>query len=297
MRLDLPRLRRQPLGYPGVDRLFAFRIGIANGDVGIGDGRLFEILVDAASTALVAGLQLDRHPGAVLDLDPLDAGLVHFRPAGLGGRDVLTLSLAVEDLGQVSLGVDLDLVVVQRLALADLGDDPHRPAGGQQPIHAGGADADPLLAAAHPQAVELRAVQQPAEDQGDLLFDDARPVVLHAYPEAILPGRQDVDPHFREDAGFFAGVQGVVHGLLDGRQEGFSWIVKAEKMAILGKEFTDRDVPLAGGHRLRGRAAAGTFFQHWFLGMAITLGGLVAIGFYGQSVCAKDLRICQSRSS
>ena len=71
-------------------------------------------------------------------------------------------------------------------------DDLHRLAGREHAVHAGGADADALLAAAHPQAVELRAVEQLAEDQRNLLLDDARAVVLHADLEAIGAGRFDV---------------------------------------------------------------------------------------------------------
>jgi hypothetical protein len=50
-------------------------------------------------------------------------------------------------------------------------------AGGHQAVHPGGGDADALLAAAHLEAVELRAVQQLPEDVLDLLADDARAVV------------------------------------------------------------------------------------------------------------------------
>ena len=123
--------------------------------------------------------------------------------------------------------------------------------------------------------------KQLAENQRDLLFEDARPVVLHADPEAVLRGRLDVDPHFREDARLFAGVQGVVDRLLDGGQQGLPRIVETEKMAVLGKELADRDVPLAGGHRLGGRAAAGAFVEHRFLDMPVALGGLNTVGMYG----------------
>ena len=76
-------------------------------DVRIGNGRLFEILVDTAASALVLGFQLDRHARAVSDFDPLDA--VFFdgfcRPSR---RDLDPFASTVEDFGLVLLGVDLD---------------------------------------------------------------------------------------------------------------------------------------------------------------------------------------------
>ena len=189
------------------------------------------------------------------ELDPLDAVLLDVLAARLAGRNVDPFAPAVEDLGLVLLGVDLDFVVMGRLALRDLRDDLHRLAGGQHAVHAGGADADALLAAAHPQAMELRAVEQLAEDQRDLFFEDARAVVLHADLEAVGAGLLDVDPDFGQDAGLFAGVERVVDGLLDGGQQGLARVVEAQQVAVLGKELADRDIALAGGHRLGRRPA------------------------------------------
>ena len=190
------------------------------------------------------------------EVDPLDAVLLDELVAQAVGRNLDALAPAVENLGQVPLGVDLDFVVMGRIALRDLRHDLDRLAGGQQAVHAGGADADALLAAAHPQAVELRAVEQLAEDQGDLLLEDARPVVLHADLEAVRADALDVDPDFGQDAGLFAGVQGVVDGLLDGGQQGLARVVEAQQVAVLGEELADGDVALAGGHRLGGGPAA-----------------------------------------
>ena len=44
--------------------------------VRVGDGRLFEIIVDAAAAALVLAFQLDGHARAVVRVDPLDAVLL-----------------------------------------------------------------------------------------------------------------------------------------------------------------------------------------------------------------------------
>ena len=172
------------------------------------------------------------------------------------GLDDHAFALAVENLRAVALGVDLQLVVVRVGALGDLRHDLHRLAGRQQAVHAGGADPDALLAAAHPHAVELRAVEELAENQGNLLPEDARAVVLHADLEAVLADAFDMHPDLRENAGLFAGVQGVVDGLLDGRQEGLARIVEPQQMAILGKKLAYRDFFLTGGHRLRGCPAA-----------------------------------------
>ncbi len=83
--------------------------------VRIGDGGLFEILVDAAAAALVAGLQLDGDPRAVLDaLLPLDAVLLDELVAQAVGRNLDAVAAAVENLGHVPLGVDLDFVIMGR---------------------------------------------------------------------------------------------------------------------------------------------------------------------------------------
>ena len=98
--------------------------------------------------------------------------------------------------------------------------------------------------------MKLRAVEQLAEDQRDLLLDDARAVVLHADLEAVRAGRFDVDPDFGQDAGLFAGVERVVDGLLDGVSRALRGLSKPEQVAVLGEELADRNIALAGGHRL-----------------------------------------------
>ena len=185
-------------------------------------------------------------------------------------RNVDAFALAVENLRLVPLGVDLDFEVVGRLLLADLRDDLHRLAGRQHAVHAGRADADALLPAALPQAVELRAVEQLAEDQRDLLFDDAGAVVLHADFEAVGAGRLDVDPNLGQDAGLFAGVERVVDRFLDRRQQRLPRIVEAQQVAVLGEELADGDIALLGGHRLGGRAPTpATAHDCRYIGVAI----------------------------
>ena len=175
-----------------------------------------------------------------------------FLPGGMSTPSPLPLRIC----GCVPLRVDLNFVVVGRLVGADLRDDLHRLAGRLHAVHAGRADADALLPAALPQAVKLRAVQQLAEDERDLLLDDAGAVVLHADLEAVVAGRFDVDPDLGQDAGLLAGVERIVDGFLDRGEQRLPRIVEAQQVAVLGEELADRDVALLGGHRLgRGPAA------------------------------------------
>ena len=137
----------------------------------------------------------------------------------------------------------------------DLRHDADRFARGQNAVHAGRADADALLAAAHAHSVEFGAVQQLAEDEGNLLFQDARPVVLHGDFEAVRPGFFHADPDFREDAGFFAGVKRVVDGFFDGGENRFARVVETEQVPVLGKKLTNGNVLLFGSHALGCRSA------------------------------------------
>ncbi len=224
--------------------------------VRVGNRRLFQVFVHAAPAPLVDRLQLDRDPRSVIDVDPFNPMLGNQFFAPRTRRNVDTLAPSVQDLRVVPLGVDLDLVVVRRLAAGDLGDDLDRLAGGQQAVHPGRADADPLLAAAHPQPVELGAVQQLAEDQRDLFFEDPGAIVLDAGLIAVGGRLFHMHPDLCQDARLLAGVQRVVDRLLDGGQEGLAGVVEAQQVAVLGEELADGDVALAGGHRL-GRRAAG----------------------------------------
>ncbi len=143
-----------------------------------------------------------------------------------------------------------------RLAGADFGDDLHRLAGRLHAVHSGRADADALLPAALPQAVKLRAVQQLAEDQRDLLLENPGAVVLNAHFEPVAAGGFDVNPNLRQNACFLAGIERVVDRFLNSRQQRLARVVEAEQVAILGEEFADADVALFGRHRLRRCAAA-----------------------------------------
>ena len=120
-----------------------------------------------------------------------------------------------------------------------------------------------MLPAALPQAVELRAVEQLAEDQRDLLLDDAGAVVLDADLEAVGAGLLDVDPDLGQDAGLFAGVERVVDRFLHRGEQRLARIVEAQQVAVLGEELAHRDVALLRRHALgRGAAAPAGLDDH-----------------------------------
>ena len=66
----------------------------------------------------------------------------------------------------------------------------------------------------HP--VKLRPVKELAEDQGNLLFNDPRPVILDGDFIAVLAGEFDMHPNFRQDTRLLASVKRVVHRLFNG---------------------------------------------------------------------------------
>ena len=169
-----------------------------------------------------------------------------------------SIFLLLEDPRLVLLGVDLHFEIVRRRARAGARDDLHRLAGGQLRVHAGGRDADALLAAAHAQPVKLRAVEQLREDPRDLLAHDAGAVVDHGDAEAVRLARRrrvaavgcdfDLDDDLGQNARLLAGVERIVDGFLDAGEERLARIVEAQQMAVLGEELRDRDLALARAH-------------------------------------------------
>ena len=233
MRLDLPGLRRQLAAGPLVDRRSVVP-GALEGDlhVGVGQGRELQVAPDAVAPALVAPLELDRdaRPASALPFD---------------------LALAL-DHRLVAQRVDRQLVAVGGAPTTGSTLDDDRLAGGQLAVHSGGADADPLLAPALPQPVELGAVEELAEDLGNLCLDDAGSVVGDLDPESVLAPALDAHGQDRQDPGLLTGVEGVVHRFLDRRQESLRGAVEAQQMAVLGEELADRDLALLRGHGPRG---------------------------------------------
>jgi hypothetical protein len=237
MRLDLAGLGRQLVDRPRVLPRVALRRMVDEVHVRVGDGRLLEVLVHRGPALLVASLDLEHHLGAARVL-PVDL-------------------LALEDPRLVLLGVDRDLEEVRGRPRPGARDDLHRLAGRQLGVHAGRRDPDALLAPAHAQPVELRAVEELGEDRRDLLADDAGAVVDDRDAEAGgLAGRRrrpvardlQRDDDVGQDAGLLGGVERVVDRFLDARQQRLARIVEAEQVPVLREELGDRDLPLAGAH-------------------------------------------------
>ena len=161
---DLAGFNRQIVGDPLIDQRFIFRGAVGDVDMRVGHGGLLHVAVHRPAAFLVHSLQFHGHPGAVVHL-PFDG-------------------VVLQDHRGVLYRVQADFEAVGRLFLSDARDDPDRLAGGQLGVHAGGGDADALLAPLLFQAVEFGAVQQFAEDLRDLGLDDPRAVVLHGDPVA-----------------------------------------------------------------------------------------------------------------
>ena len=241
MRLDLLDFLGQ---FRGVAQVFghrAVRLGKRQVDVRVGHRHQLQELRDAALAAPVLAFHRNGDFGAVLFAFPLDCLVTRFRP--------------------ILRGVDADRVFERQRPLAGFAAHADWLAGGQLAIHAGGADADALLATRLAQPVELAAVEQPTEHVRHLCLDDAGTVVLNDHRELLLVGADafDRDLEVGQDACFFAGIEAVVDGFLDRGQQCLARAVKAEQVAVLGEELADRDLPLLLGHGLgidRGLLAA-----------------------------------------
>jgi len=108
-------------------------------------------------------------------------------------------------------------------------------------------DADSLLAPGLLKGVELRSVEKPREDVWDLLFYDARPIVLDDHAVLEFPNLNYLNRNLWQDPRFLARVDGVINSLLDRHKERFSLVVKSKKVPILGEELSDRDLLLPLG--------------------------------------------------
>jgi len=220
----LARFGGQAIGGTFEDGVLAGGRPVAQTGVRVGDGGLLDVFVDGLSAFAVGALQVDLDDGAVGEIDV--------------GRFV------ADYFGAVLFGVDRHPVVVGLAPGSGAGGDVNGAPGGQQAVHAGGADADALLATGHLEAVKLRAVEQLAEDVGDLLGDDSGAVIGDAYAEAMLVELVDANVDVGQDAGLFAGIEAIVDGLLDGVKQCLSAVVESEQVSVLGEELGDGDVPL-----------------------------------------------------
>src|SRR5204863_8187748 len=112
--------------------------------------------------------------------------------------------------GLIFACIDSKIDPTRRSVLARFGENDDRLAGGQHGVETGGADADALLASSLLQTMKLGAIEELGEDFGNLLLDDAGAVVLDADSVSIFRDLDDVDREGGQNAGFFAGVEGVV---------------------------------------------------------------------------------------
>ena len=175
------------------------------------------------------------HGAPELDLHPRAVSAVPFK--GLLGNDI----------GLVRLDPDLDLKPLGRFFGTGAGYDHGRKAAGQLGVQHRRRDPDALLAARLADLVEPRPVEKFAKHIRDLSRDDTRPVVLDNDTENIGTGLFYADENIREHLRLFAGVQSVVHGLLDGGDNPPRGGVKTKEMLVLLKKFCDADAALLFG--------------------------------------------------
>ena len=83
--------------------------------------------------------------------------------------------------------------------------------------------------------MELRAVQQLAEDVLNLLSNNPRSVVSNGDPETSLGQLKDLDINVREDPGLLTRIKCIVNGFLDSGQHRLSWIIEPKQVTILGE--------------------------------------------------------------
>ena len=94
--------------------------------------------------------------------------------------------------------------------------------GGQLTVHDHAGDADALLAARLANGVEAGSEQQLPEHLLDASFWNPRPVVfgLKFDDVFLVVYFGDLHAYVGQDASLFAGVQRIVNGFFDGRDEG-----------------------------------------------------------------------------
>ena len=217
VRFDFDRFRRKFADRRGVVRFVPVWVDEVEGRVRVRERRLFEVFVDAAATAMVFRLQLDRYPGSARDVDPIEFAVAQNLPAFVVGGNRFAGAVAVEDFRFVRFRVDADDEIRRRFARREFRDDFERFSGRQQAVHPGRADPDPLLTAAHSEAVEFRAVKKFPVNQRNLLRQDTGAVVLHRNAVRVFANPFDARPNFRERSGLFASVERVVDRFFDRR--------------------------------------------------------------------------------
>ena len=105
--------------------------------------------------------------------------------------------------------------------------------------------------------MKLRPIKQLGKDSGNLLSDDAWPIVHNRDAELRgLAGRDrlavrddfELDGHIGQDAGLFACVERVVDRFLHAGQERLARVIETQQVPVLGKKFCNRNFPLTRAH-------------------------------------------------
>jgi hypothetical protein len=104
--------------------------------------------------------------------------------------------------------------------------------------------------------MKFRTIEQFSEDEGDLLFDNARPVVLDTDFVPVGTRSFDMNPDLGNNARFLASVEGIVDSLFNRRKQSFSRIIEAKQVPVLREKLADRYVALFCRHGLRCGGAA-----------------------------------------
>src|SRR5215469_2673204 len=123
------------------------------------------------------------------------------------GWNIFAVTFAVDNLRHVPPRIDLDFEIMRRLLWRSHGNDLHRFARSQHPVHARCTDTDSLLSSTHPQSMKLRTIEQFSEDEGDLFFNNARPVVLDTDFVPVGARSFDMNPDLGNNARFLASVE------------------------------------------------------------------------------------------
>jgi len=191
---------------------------------------VLHVVIHGATPLLVDRLQLDLDSRSSLCL-----------PFGFG---------VLLDHRRVLLGVDGEQEQVRGLLLARAGDDLHRPARGELPVHPRGGYADALLSALLLEPVELGTVEQLAENPRYLRSHDTRTVVLDRHTVTTFAHLGDLDLQVGQDPRLLAGVERIVHRLTYRREQRLAGVVETEQVPVLGEEFGDGNLALACCHGL-----------------------------------------------
>ena len=125
---------------------------------------------------------------------------------------------------------------------------------GQLAVHDHARDADALLAARLADGMETGAEQELTEHLLDARFRNSRPVVLGSqFNDVLFVVRfRELDRDVGKNARFFAGIERVVHGFLNGRDQGACQRVKPEKVLVFLEKFRNGHLLLVLSHAFCG---------------------------------------------